>query len=259
VGQDKAEQLRTAAKTSTAALDDAGTAATMCLLVDELRHLDQRIESLQGELIAMMKDDPGVKHVDSIPGLGPWSAVALVLEIGDVGRFTDVRQLIAWAGLDPRVDESGDESVSRGISHRGNAHLRAILFPLAMTMILHNPVIGDFIRKKRQEGKPTKVAMVAGGAKLLRIVFALLATGKDYDPEHEANRARPAALQRQEQRQNQPSQTTASTDTTAPVSTKERKRRRQRPESNNNATVQASLGCEVEPLGRDRRTAAPAS
>lgn len=144
-----------------------------------------------------MQDDPGVRHLDTIPGIGPWSAVALVLEIGDVHRFADVRQLIAWSGLDPRVDCSGDGVINRGISHRGNARLRAILFPLVMAAMLHHPVIGDFIRRKINEGKPKKVAMVAGAAKLLRIVFALLVTGKDYDPRHEAGRRAAAAAQQQ--------------------------------------------------------------
>lgn len=261
VGVEKAEQLRTAAKTSTAAFDDAGSAATVILLVDELQHLDVRIDALKNALIDLMQQDLGVKHLDSIPGIGPWSAAALVLEIGDVSRFADVRQLIAWAGLDPRVEESGDGIITRGISHRGNAHLRAILFPLAMGMNLHNPVIGDFIRKKIHEGKPNKVAMVAGAAKLLRIAFALLATGKDFDPQHEATRAKPAAQQRQTARENTPDQDRVPppSDTTAPVSAKERRRRKARKTSINHAAVQTPHRCEVEPQERERRTAAPAS
>ena len=69
----------------------------------EFLHLDSRIEELQRNLIAMMSDDVRVGLLDSIPGIGTWSAVALVLEIGDPVRFTDVRQLVAWAGLDPQT------------------------------------------------------------------------------------------------------------------------------------------------------------
>lgn len=262
VGADKAKRLREAANHSTAALNDAGTAAAMSLVVEELLHLDRRIDELQSSLIAMMADDPHVRLLDSIPGVAPWSAVALVLEIGDPTRFADVRQLIAWAGYDPRVDESGDGVVSRGISHRGNAHLRAILFPLAMAATQHNPIISAFIQRKIAEGKPKKVALVAGAAKLLRIAYALLVSGKTYDPEHEAKRAKPAAEQRQTKRA-QPQQTPAPTpdpDTTAPVSAKERKRREHiLTATTKQAAAQQSQGCEVEPQKDQRATALTSS
>jgi transposase len=261
VGDEKAECLRSAAKTSTAALAGAGTAAAMTLLVEELLHLDARIDELQKSLIEMMNDDVRVHLLDSIPGIAPWSAVALVLEIGDPERFADVRQLIAWAGLDPRVDESGDGTCTRGISHRGNAYLRAILFPLVMAAMQHNPVVGDFIRRKIEAGKPKKVAMVAGAAKLLRIAFALLVTRKPFDPHHEANRAKPDAQQRQLDREASPAShvPTSSCDLAAPVSAKERKRRRERLADRKNAAAQPSRECEVEPQREQQATAAASS
>jgi transposase len=270
VGADKAQRLRAAAQESTAALSGPGTAAAMCLLVDEQLHLDDRIDTLQRSIITMMEDDPRVRLLDSIPGIAAWSAVALVLEIGDPVRFTDVRQLVAWAGLDPRVDVSGDGVIARGISHRGNAHLRTILFPLVMAAMHHNPIISAFVQRKIAEGKPKKVAMVAGAAKLLRIAYALLVTNKPYDAQHEANRAKPTADQRQTARAAS-TQTTAATvsspaptpDLTAPISAKERRRRRAQIATNatnaatTNAAATPSQACEVGPLKRDRRATAP--
>ena len=258
VGQEKAESLRAAAKTSTAALSGPGTAAAMMLLVEELLHLDGRIHELQQSLINMMDDDAQVRLLDSIPGISAWSAVAMVLEIGDVERFADVRQVIAWAGLEPRVDESGDGVHSCGISHRGNAYLRSLLFPLVMAAMMHNPVVGDFVRRKINEGKPKKVAMVAGAAKLLRIAYALLVTKREFDPNHEASRAKAAAEQRQKDRAAAPSVQVAqpASDLMAPISARERKRRRERL---NNAAARPSQGSEVMPQERDRRATAPAA
>jgi len=62
------------------------------------------------------------------------------LEIGDISRFPTARSLITWAGLDPREDTSGDGIVRHGISHRGNAQVRAFLFMNAMSASIHNPV-----------------------------------------------------------------------------------------------------------------------
>ena len=171
-------------------------------------------------------------------------------------------RLVAWAGLDPRVDESGDGVIARGISHRGNAHLRTILFPLVMAAMHHHPIINDFVQRKIKEGKPKKVAMVAGAAKLLRIAYALLVTNKTYDAQHEANRAKPAADQRQTTRATPPQATTSpapALDLTAPISAKERRRRRERIGTQEHAATTPSQGCEVEPLKRDRRATAPPS
>lgn len=246
VGSVRAEQLRTAAKTSVAALTDEGSAAAMRLLAEEIIHLNERIEAMKKSLITMTEDDPRVQLLDSIPGVAPWTAAALALEIGDITRFADVRQLVAWSGLDPREDISGDGTIKRGISHRGNAHLRALLVQMARTGKLHNPVIARFIDRKTAEGKKPLVAIVAGAAKLLRIAFAILASGKPFDPDHEAKRAKPAADAQQKQRSSTAAQVTetATPDLTAPVSATEARKRRR---AGNNATAPKRPRCEVKP------------
>jgi hypothetical protein len=186
---------------------------------------------------------------------GALGGVALVLEIGPVDRFAEVRQLIAWTGLDPRVDESGDGTITRGISHRGNAHLRAILFPLVLAAMQHHPRIADFVAAKVAQGTPKKVALVAGAAKLLRIVFAILVSQKPYHADHEQCRAQERAATRQAAR-SQDSHTAAPQPQSldAPVSAKERRRRKI---ANINAVAQPSRECEVRPQGEQRATAPP--
>ena len=199
---------------------------------------------------------PWWHFIDGIPGIARWSAVALVLEIGPVDRFADVRQLVAWTGLDPRVDESGDGTISKGISHRGNAHLRAILFPLVLAAMQHHPRIADFVAAKVAQGKPKKVAMVAGAAKLLRIIFAILVSEKPYRADHEQCLARERATTRQTARsQDPPTAIPQPQSLTVPISAKERRRRKA---ANNNAAAQPSQECEVGPQ-REQRTTAPPS
>ena len=117
VGDAKAQRLRAAAQESTAALRGPGTAAAMCLLVDEHLHLDARIDELQRSIITMMADDPRVRLLDSIPGRAPWSAVALALEIGDPVRFTDARRLV-W---------SPGPASTRAWTNQGTASSRGVL------------------------------------------------------------------------------------------------------------------------------------
>lgn len=253
VGIDKAVALRAAAQVSTASMTDEGTAITMELLVEDILALDERIAAGQKRLLRFMENDPNVALIDGIPGIARWSAVALVLEIGSVDRFTDVRQLVAWTGLDPRVDESGDGTITRGISHRGNAHLRAILFPLVLAAMQHHPRIAAFVTAKVAQGKPKKVAMVAAAAKLLRIVYAVMVSQTPYRDDHEKCLAQERAAIRQATRsQVSPATADAPQSLVAPVSAKERRRRKL---ANNNAAAQLSQKCEVGPQRAQRATA----
>lgn len=260
VGATRAEELRAAAKTSVAALTDEGSAMAMRLLAEEILRLDDRIEEQKTALIAMMQDDPRVRLLDSIPGVAAWTASALALEIGDITRFADVRQLVAWSGLDPREDISGDGTIKRGISHRGNAHLRTLLVQMARTVKLHNPIIARFIGRKIAEGKKPMVAIVAGAAKLLRIAFAILASNTAFDPDHEEKRAKPAAEVREKQRQKAvavPAEEPPRPNLTAPVSATEARKRRRAAE--HQATAPKRPVCEVKPQEGSPATVAAAA
>ena len=89
--------------------------------------------------------------------------------------------------------QSGDDRHDYGISHRGNAHVRAILFPLAMTAARFNPVIAAFYQRLiTTDGKTRMEALVAVMAKMLRIAYAILRSGKPFDAAHEAARRKQA-------------------------------------------------------------------
>ena len=109
-------------------------------------------------------------------GVGPSLGPQLMAEIGDVRRFHSKKALVAFAGLDAPPCQSGVMDVrSRSISKRGSAALRRTLF-LVMSVLLqqspiHEPVY-QFMDRKRAEGKPYKVYMMASANKFLRIYFA---------------------------------------------------------------------------------------
>ena len=106
------------------------------------------------------------------PNLGP----QLLAEIGDVRRFHSKKALVAFAGIDAPPYQSGQIDVrSRSISKRGSASLRRTLF-LVMSVILQCAPIDEpvyqFMDKKRSEGKPYRVYMMASANKFLRIYYA---------------------------------------------------------------------------------------
>lgn len=195
ISSERAAELIENAKRSVASMTDAATAATIRLLVARYNDTQACIDQGRADLLAIIQADPqsalakAVERLDGIPGIAPWSAACLACEIGDPARFAHAKAIIAWAGLDPIAEASGDERHDYGISHRGNVHIRAILFPLAMAGVQHNPVLkGFYHRLTTVNGKTHREALVAVMAKLLRIAHAVMLTGKPFDPDHEAKR-----------------------------------------------------------------------
>jgi transposase len=252
----RARSLIVGATESVASLNDQGSAMAMSTLTDEIRDLDRKIEDAKRRLEELLDSDPRIVLLDSIIGVGIWSAIQMALEIGDVSRFASVRSLIAYAGLDPRTSVSGDGVVKHGISHRGNANLRATLFMVAKVAMVHNPIIAAFYHRltSGDKPKPGMVAMTACMAKVLRIAYALLCSGRTFDAEHEQKRAASAAAKRQADRSQQPNQTSTSPPEAlppveqrldAPITRKEARRRREL--SSRNAAAPVTGTCEVKP------------
>ena len=109
-------------------------------------------------------------------GVGPTLGPQLMAEIGDVRRFHSKKALVAFAGIDAPPYQSGTVDVhSRSISKRGSASLRRTLF-LVMSIVLRtspaDEPIFQFMDRKRAEGKPYKVYMMASANKFLRIYYA---------------------------------------------------------------------------------------
>jgi len=191
----RAGELIANAGQSVASLTDSATSAAIRLLVRRLRDTEKCIDEAQAELLTIITSDPqsqlakAVALLDGMPGIATWSAACLACEIGDPSRFPHGKSIVAWAGLDPVTEASGDDHHSLGISHRGNAHVRAMLFPLAMSGIQYNPVLKAFYeRLTTTNGKTKLAALVAVMAKILRIAHAILLSEKAFDPTHEANR-----------------------------------------------------------------------
>lgn len=153
--------------------------------IAEITHLSQSIKNIDKELKRIVKQDPEVKalydRLQTIPGVGPLTALVLLAETNGFKGFTSRRQLVSYAGLDV-VERSSGTSVKseHHISKRGNAHIRRILFNGA----------GCFIEKDNAAEKLYSRLKVNGDAwgrvpvmrKMLTIAYALIKTEKDFDP-----------------------------------------------------------------------------
>lgn len=118
----------------------------------------------------------------SVPGIGELTAPALVAELGDITRFHEPKQLIAFAGLDPRIKQSGSSLNRYGhLTKRGAPHLRRMLYIAATVARQYDPVCKALYEKKRAEGKRFKEAIMVVARKLLRIIYCVWTSGKAYE------------------------------------------------------------------------------
>jgi transposase len=148
-------------------------------LITQLELYDEHIQTVEGKISQMMKQID--TKIMSIPGIADILGPTILGEIGDVNRFSNVKKLVAFAGLDPVVNQSGRfENKSGKISKRGSPLLRHALFLAANTAIQNDENLKRFYVKKRSEGKHHFSALNAVAAKLLRIVYRVLKNNKEY-------------------------------------------------------------------------------
>ncbi|WP_254438207.1 IS110 family transposase [Paenibacillus sp. DCT19] len=153
-----------------------GMVTLLLTMVRQLEDLERQMEDVAVSL-------PEVELVKSIPGIGTKLAAAIVAEMGDVRQFNDAKQLVAFAGLDPGIFSSGKfTATSTRITKRGSKRLRRSLYLAVQCGIRKsaNAKICAYYEKKRKEGKPYKVVVIACANKLLHHIFAILQKGEPY-------------------------------------------------------------------------------
>jgi transposase len=131
------------------------------------------IDRIDGELRQHAKADPRVKTLTTLPGVGQFTALVMLAEIGDISRFPSARKLASWAGLTPTVRGS-DRTVRHGhISKQGSAWLRWVLNQAAQTAKRSPEFAATYQRIAKKRGK--KIATIAIARKLLTRAWHLLA------------------------------------------------------------------------------------
>ena len=148
-------------------------------LVQELRNIQERNDKLDELLIPLI--DETAPNLLTVPGIGYRLAGLLISEIGDASEFPSADKIIKFAGLDVRVYQSGTIEKHGAIRKRGSPLLRYALFQAAEKARIHCPEIAEFYSKKKGEGKHPICALTHTARKILRIVWALLKTGQNYN------------------------------------------------------------------------------
>lgn len=161
---------------------------SLSIYINILLQYKEHLSKLEAEIDALAKEIEEYTIIKSIPGIGEKIAATIISEIGEIDRFTDPKKLVAFAGVDPSVFESGKfKATINRITKRGSSRLRHALYMAVRsairdrrkartddTILPRNKRLREFYDKKRNEGKPFKVAVIACVNKLLHWIYALL-------------------------------------------------------------------------------------
>lgn len=144
-------------------------------------HMDKCVENIEELALDKNEVSHDEKLIQSLPGFATRLSAIVSVETGDFSRFPTATQFKAYVGIDPKVIQSGKSLKTGRITKRGNAHLRSAFYLAAQVARCHDPELKAFYQKKKSEGKPTRVAIIAVARKLCERVFAVVKKGTPYE------------------------------------------------------------------------------
>jgi len=161
---------------------------SLSMYINMLLQYKEHLSELEAEIDTLAKEIEEYKIIQSIPGIGEKIAATIISEIGEIDRFNHPKKLVAFAGVDPEVFESGKfKATLVRITKRGSSRLRHALYMAVRSgirdcrkqkttdeIIPRNKRLRAFYDKKREEGKLYKVAVIACVNKLLHWIYAIL-------------------------------------------------------------------------------------
>ncbi len=147
--------------------------------VKSINCLSEQIDSIEKQIIeAVRKLDT---HILSIPGIAEISAGSIIAEFGDIKNFESPEKMLAFAGLEPSIRQSGTLSTEGHMVKHGSGYLRNAIMRVVNSLVMHDQVFNEYYNKKRDEGKHHLVAQSHVAKKLIRIIYTLEIKDIDYD------------------------------------------------------------------------------
>lgn len=182
-GREKAELIKAAAHDSVGisyAIDTFSFQIKQ--LVEQIEFMEDQLNEIDAEMAKLLAQSE-YSVITTISGIGPTLGSIIVSEIGDIERFETSSKLVAYAGLDASVKQSGEfNSTQNKISKRGSPHLRRALWMAAFMSLRSDPALYDYYSRLRARGKSHRLATTAVARKLCIIVWAIMKSKQPYSP-----------------------------------------------------------------------------
>lgn len=182
LGREKAKQLKAAAVTS------FGVSFAKDAFAFQIRQLIEQLDFLEGQIteleeqISSLLEQTG-SYITTIPGIGDTLGAIILSEVGDIHRFDAPNKLVAFAGLDVRVTQSGEFTGTRQkISKRGSPYLRRAIWLAASRAAFCDPVLSTYYQGLRARGKHHLTAIGAVSRKLCNTIYTILKEDRPWQP-----------------------------------------------------------------------------
>lgn len=177
--KEQAKELRVLAQKSVGASDSA-LSIQITHTISQIELLDSQLEQVEAEMTDIMKFNDSV--IMTIPGIGYINGGMILGEIGDVHRFSNPNKLLAFAGLDPSVYQSGNFQARRTkMSKRGSRGLRYALINAAHNVVKNNATFKSYYDKKMAEGRSHYNALGHCAGKLVRIIWKMMTDNVEFN------------------------------------------------------------------------------
>lgn len=186
VGKKRAQTLVNAAEHSVGSKEGAIAARVeIRMLIEDYESRNARLQEVMALIEELVKKIPMTEKLLAIKGVGIKTVSGFLAEVGDISRFKSPKELQKLAGLALVENSSGKHKGETTISRRGRKRLRYLLFEVAMSLVSKNREFAElhnyYITRKQNPLKKMQSLMVVA-AKLIRVFYAMLTKGVDYDP-----------------------------------------------------------------------------
>ncbi|MBF8743995.1 IS110 family transposase [Pseudomonas guariconensis] len=166
---------------------DVAPAAVQGSIRSVMEHVELEIEETRKAIDQTIDDDPDLRQrrklIVSIDGLGETTAALILAELGDPLKFAGPSAIVAFAGLNPMIHQSGEQVGQSTISRTGSTRLRSGMYMAGITAMKWNPVVKALAERLTMRHKAYKQIVCASMRKLLHLVYGVVKSGKPFDPQ----------------------------------------------------------------------------
>ena len=155
--------------------------------IEQIEHLIKETEKSAQNLWKLSCEEETSRQEEIIAshiGCGEKLSSIISTEAGDLKRFASARQFKAYAGIDPRIYQSGKKCVTGRMTKRGNSYLRSALYLASFVASMHDPELSVYYRKKRNKGKSHKHAVCTVARKLCERIYSTVIQDRLYIPRY---------------------------------------------------------------------------
>lgn len=179
--KEQAKDLRILAQNSVG-VNDSSISIQATLSINQIELLNSQLEEVDSKITEIVKFNDSV--IMTIPGIGYINGGMILGEIGDIIRFSTPNKLLAFAGLDPSVYQSGNfQAKHTRMSKRGSRTLRYALVNAAHNVVKNNATFKNYYDTKRSEGKSHYNALGHCAGKLIRVIWKMLTHNESFNLE----------------------------------------------------------------------------